>query len=274
MLAETLAALQTPGGWFTLVAGEPSGDRWIRVEDIVAGPALVERWLEDLLRRSAQGHRDVAASYLAAWLAGAVAEPVAAALQLHQCAWPVTAENLALRRHPDGWFDGLAVLGTEVRVVADDDDVAPLRELVAAELAALLAPTFDVVHAWAPYGRPGMWGSLADRIASDALQRARDGDRDGEASWHEAGRLIDALQARVPQLRVRPVLCDVPWSGGTAHLAVRGTCCLYYKVSGEPRDPHGASYCTSCPLRDDGDRRRRWATWLDEQTSHEPEPAA
>lgn len=273
MLAETLAALQPPNGWFTHVAGEPAGDRWVLVEDVVAGPALVERWLEELLDGSAHGHRDVAGSYLAAWLAGAIAEPVVAALQLHRCAWPVTADNLALRRHPEGWFDGLAVLRPELRVVADDD-VAPLRELVAAELAALLAPIFDVVHAWAPYGRSGMWGSLADGIAADALLRARDLGRDGQATWQEVGRLIDALAARVPQLRVRPVLCDVPWSGGITYLAVRGTCCLYYKVSGEPRDPHGASYCTSCPLRDDGDRRRRWATWLDEPTTHEPEPAA
>jgi hypothetical protein len=228
--------------------------------------------LDELLLHEAKGHRDVAASYLAAWLAGAVAEPVAAAVHWHRCAWPVMADNLAVRRHPDGWFDALAVLGTERREGADD--VAALRQLVAAELVALLSPIFQVVRGWAPYGTPGMWGSVADGIAADALHRARLEGCDGEAAWREAGLLIDALAARVPQLRVRPTLCEVPSSGGCSHLSVRGTCCLYYKVSGQPRDPFGESYCTSCPLRDDGDRRRRWAVWLDEQASHESEPVA
>lgn len=263
MLAETLAALDAPDGWFTHVAGEPSGDGWVRVADIVAGPDLIEGWLDELLLHEAKGHRDVAASYLSAWLAGAIAEPVAAAIDLHRCAWPVTADNLAVRRHPEGWFDALAVLGGERRAGAGD--VAALRQLVAAELVALLSPIFEVVRRWAPYGTAGMWGSVADGIAADALQRARLGGRDGAAAWRDAGALIDELAARAPQLRVRPGLCEVPWSGGSAHLSVRGTCCLYYKVSGQPRDPLGESYCTSCPLRDDGDRCRRWAAWLDEQ---------
>ncbi len=268
MLAETLAALDAPDGWFTLVAGEPSGDRWVRVAELVADPRLLEGWLDDLLTGEAKGHRDVAASYLTGWLAGAIADPVAAAVQLHRCAWPVTPDNLVVRRHPDGWVDGLAVLGPELRVAGDDR--AELRDRVAGELVALLSPIFEVARSWAPYGTFGMWGALADSVAADALQRARADGRDGEATWQEVSLLIDALAARARHLRVRPVLCAVPWSGGQSHLAVRGTCCLYYKVSGQPRDPVGESYCTSCPLRDDADRVRRWSTWLDEQV----EPAS
>jgi hypothetical protein len=272
MLGDVLAALDPSDGWFTHVAGMPTGDGWVSVDDLVTDPTLVEGWLEQLLDGEANGHRDVAASYLAAWLAGSIAEPVAAALHLHQCAWPVIPGNLAVHRHPDGWFDGLAVAGTELRRV--DGDIAVLRQAVADELVALLSPIFETVRRWAPYGTSGMWGSLADGIAADAVQRARSEGRDGRAAWIEAGLLIDALAARVPQLRVRPALCDVPWSGGEAHLSVRGTCCLYYKVSGQPRDPFGESYCTTCPLRDDGDRRRRWAAWLEDHVSPEPEPAS
>jgi ferric iron reductase protein FhuF len=273
MLAETLAALDPPGRWFTHVAGDPSGDAWVGVAAIVADPSIVERWLDDLLAGQARGHRDVAASYLAGWFSGSIGEPVAAAIDLHRCAWPVTADNLAVRRHRDGWFDGLAVLGPDLLVVPDDD-VAQLRAQVADELVALLTPIYAVMRAWAPYGSFGMWGSLADGLASGAMQRAKEDGRDGLAAWQEANLLIDALAARVPKLRVRPVLQRVPWSGGVSHQSVRGTCCLYYKVSGQPRDPFGESYCTSCPLRDEGDRCRRWATWLDEQASHEPEPAS
>lgn len=112
-LAETLAALDSPDGWFTHVAGAPSGDGWVRVADMSLTP-------------------------------------------------------------PEGWFDGLAVLGTALRVVPEEE-LATLREVVAPELVGLLMPIFETVRRWAPHGTAGMWGSLADGIAADALAAAMSG---------------------------------------------------------------------------------------------------
>jgi hypothetical protein len=128
-----------------------------------------------------------------------------------------------------------------------------------------MSPLFAAARRAAPFGTRGMWGALADGLATGALQRARQTGRDGEAAWREVELLIDAIAARVPKLRVRPAVSEVEWSGGLARFAVRGTCCLYFKVAGDDAASVGESYCANCPLRDDDDRRRRWAAWLDEQ---------
>lgn len=54
----------------------------------------------------------------------------------------------------------------------------------------------------------------------------------------------------------------VTWSGGEACLAMRGTCCLYFRTVADP-DPDGEGYCTSCPFVGEDRRRQRWSEWLE-----------
>lgn len=277
-LAATLKRIGGVDDWCRYVAGEPDGDGWFGIDRIHSDPALLRVWLAELIAGEAQGHREVAGSYLSAWLGGVIAGPVAVAVLNERRAWPVEAALLAVHRDPGGWFDGLAVRRSVLSVLADDPaaldpdsevlpDVAALHLQVAHGLVDVLEPLFTSIRASTPVGLPAMWGAVADAIASTTLAYARWHGRDGDTAWREATTLIDAVERVAPPLHARPALERVDWSGGLAHFAVRGSCCLYFRVSGCPRDPVGEGYCTSCPFRDGADRRRRWAGWLEQQTA-------
>lgn len=283
-LAATLSRVGAGQDWCRYVAGEPDGAGWFGLDRLQSDASLLHAWLDELVAGEAQGRREVAGSYLTAWLGGIIAGPVAAAVLGERRAWPVEAGVLAIHRNPGGWFDGLAVRPPALWVLPDDPaagdpdvhvvrDVAALHGRVAAGLVGVLGPLFGLLRGRARVGTPGMWGAVADAIAATALAQARQHGHDGDTTWRAASLLIDAVQRATPLLRARPTLERVEWSGGLAHFAVRGTCCLYFKVSGCPRDPSGDAYCTSCPFRDPADRRRRWAAWLDEQATVEPEVA-
>lgn len=282
-LADTLGRVGAGQDWCRYIAGEPAGEGWFGLDELQSDPGRLHRWLDDLVAGEAQGRREVAGSYLTAWLGGIVAGPVAAAVLTERRAWPMESGALSIHRDNGGWFDGLAVRRPSLLVLPDDpaagaadvcvvEDVAALHERVAAGLVGVLRPLFALLRGPARVGAPAMWGGVADAIAATALAQARHRSHDGAAAWHEADRLIDAVQRAAPAVRARPTVERVKWSGGLAHFAVRGTCCLYFKISGCARDPRGESYCTSCPFRDAADRRQRWAAWLEAQAN--PEPAA
>jgi hypothetical protein len=233
--ADALAALAERWPHVALVAGDPpGGGDWIGLDDLVAGPDL-DRIVRRLLDGEACGARDVAGSYLSAWLGLVLVEPPAAAWARDGRVWSLDPADLAVRPHALGWFDGYAVRGG-LRPV----DVATLAD----ELVALLTPVFAAVRARLPYGLSGMWGAMADGLAE-----------------HPA--LVDAVAARVPRLRARPRFQTVTWSGGTHRATVRGTCCLWYKVFPGDPDPAGEGYCVSCPYRTGDSRAAMIAGWLE-----------
>ena len=250
---------------------------WYELAELTAeGGALAAAWLDAMVAGAAGGHRDVAGSYLAAYLAEIVVEPVVTAVLGERRGWPVAPADLAVHRHADGWFDGLAVGATTIWVLPDDPlagrpgtvvhaDADALHDAVAAGLVAALGPWFAAVRAIAPYGRRGMWGGVADSIASGAMRMARADGNDQPTMWNAAAALIDRVSAHAPELRVRPGTESVTWSGGTALVPVKGTCCLYYKTYAGVPDRTGEGYCISCPLRRPASRGERWAAWLPQE---------
>jgi hypothetical protein len=283
-LAATLSRVAAGQDWCRFVAGEPGGPGWFGLDELHGDPALLHGWLDELLTGEAQGRREVAGSYLTLRLGAIVAGPLAVAVMTERRAWPVEAAALAIHRDPAEWFDGVAVRRPALCVLPDDpaaagpgvhvvSDVAALHQRVAAGLVAVLGPLFALLRRPARVGTPGMWGAVADAIAGAALSHDRRQGGNGDGAWRAANLLIDAVQRAAPLMRARPTLERVTWSSGVAHFAVRGTCCLFFKVSGCPRDPRGDAYCTSCPFRDAADRRQRWAAWLDAQAASEREAA-
>src|SRR5262245_33380114 len=109
-----------------IVHGEPAGSGWHRLDSVLADDALLDRWFADVLARHAPGHRDVAGSYLAAWLSGTIADAAVAALIGEGRTWPIDASTLAVHRHEEGWFDGVAVHDARLRVLPDDPDAGAL----------------------------------------------------------------------------------------------------------------------------------------------------
>ena len=257
----------------------PQGDGWHRLDEVVADERPVASWLAGLRERVTQGRGDVAGSYLAGWLGSLLVGAVATQLVGERRAWRIAPRSLAVRRHEGGWFDAIAVAPqpllvlpgdplaahSDVEVVADE---AALRDRVADDLVALLTPVFAHVRSHAPFGLGGMWGTIADAVADQTVQYLAAVGADAaavEAAWPRVVALTDALGARAPRLRARPSLVRIGWSGGVAHRTVRGTCCLYHKISGCDLEPTGEAFCVNCPKRDAADRERRWSAHLEAQ---------
>ena len=144
-----------------------------------------------------------------------------------------------------------------------------MRAAAADGLVAVFAPLADAVRARAPFGRRGMWGTLADHLAEVAVRRARERGRAPDVALAEAERLVDAVADRASDLRTRPRRQVVSTARGPETVVTKGTCCLIYKASARPGDRGaaagliGTAACTSCPLRSDEDRARRFVAYLD-----------
>lgn len=183
-------------------------------------------------------------------------------------------DNVAVHRHDDGWFDGVAVPGAPVAVLVDDFRVPQGGVEVVVERESLLAlvaqrvlgigAVFATIHADCPIGLPALWGGLADAVAAQALWLARLLDADREAAWRDAHTIIERLAGAQPLLRQRPQRFPVDYSGGQELFKVSGTCCLYYRTIEAP-DADGDGYCATCPLRTDTSRTRRLRAHLEDQ---------
>lgn len=278
VLSGTLAGMSDVGSGELIVAAEawpPPGERWIVLNDIVEIPGVVDSLIQDLLAGEARGRRDVAGSYLASWISGTAAGIAAGALITMGRAWPLPPQGIALHRHADGWFDGMALKNSTVWILPDDpaagspdavvfEDTKALGAALAAEVARVVEPVFAAVRTATRYPTRSMWGSLADGIAGTALWRGvRSGTAD-PALWDRAGAFLDRLEERTRLLRVRPNLAEIAWSGGVARLSVKGTCCLYFKTFEGVPDPCREGYCSSCPFRAPESRTEKWADWLEE----------
>lgn len=178
-----------------------------------------------------------------------------------------------MHRHDEGWFDLVAFETTRVFVTAADaaashpdavviDGPDQIR-LLARGLLDRLTLVLDAVRASAPFGRSGLWGSVADELAGAALGAARAAGTDAGDAWHLAQGAIDVIAEEWRWLRARPRLFTVTTSDGSSAFSVKGTCCLYYKTQLQPPDPCGDSYCNTCPFRDDHSRHRRLVASLD-----------
>lgn len=207
--------------WCSFVVGEPQGDGWVPVADLVADEAVIAGLLEDIRANVTQGRRDVAGSYLSSWLGSLLVGSLAAVVVAEGRGWALAPEGLAIHRNPGGWFDGVAVRPGSPQPFRADDVVA------------LLNPVFGHIRRHAAFGRAGMWGAVADGIADRVLRRAEQEDHPIDDAWAQARALTDEIAAREPLLRSRP------WLEGAT--VVAGTCCLYYKISADDR------YCGTCP---------------------------
>lgn len=278
VLAAMLARLDAADEDYCYVAGDPreaDGAGWCRLDEALHDGSFLDQWYRAILAGEAKGRRNVAGALLAAYLTDAITQTAFKAFTTEARIWPLHAEVLSVRFRPDGWFDGIAVRTTRIRVLPGDrdagdpdvevvEDDATLREIVADELVALAAPIFAAVRQRAPFGMPGMWGNFVDGIAAGVLWQGREPRPRGDtrAAYAIAAEVIDAIADRVPLIRARPRLDRIDWSGGTVWMAAKTACCLLYHTH---HRPPADAYCANCPLRSDDSRRATWASWLDQQ---------
>ncbi|GAB3730708.1 (2Fe-2S)-binding protein [Nocardiopsis nanhaiensis] len=139
-------------------------------------------------------------------------------------------------------------------VVARDED-EQLR-LAAEALFATFEPLLDTLHAHSRAGKRTLWGWVLDTLHFYMLNPARYLGQDAEQAWDLATRLGEAVVEAGAVTRKRPRLFPFAPGHPRGTWAVRGTCCFDYK--GDPE--HG--YCTTCPLKCDGERQEALSEWL------------
>jgi hypothetical protein len=234
--------------------------------------ALDDGWVAEQVDRLAEGSghgrrpRTVAVAYLAGGLSWAVAVPVTAMLVTEHVALDPAIGNVAVHVDQQGWPSRIALVRPRVTVLPGDlaagrpnFAVAPslgtLVESVADGLADAFAAIFAVVRRAGPYGISGMWGTLADDIASTVWLLHEHGStaRQLDHAWTVAEGIIDALQVRQPALRARPRRFHFSGATPPVDLPMRGTCCLYYRTPEAAADGDDGM-CTTCPRRTDEQR--------------------
>ncbi|HEY8546970.1 MAG TPA: hypothetical protein VIL36_18050, partial [Acidimicrobiales bacterium] len=240
---------------------------WVWLGDRLRDPAALDAWYRAELEGPAAGHRDLAGSLIVYRFAGSLAELVMGPRLDQRRVLVLTPDDLALQLAAGTRIDAVAATPSEVVVRADDPDAGRpgtrvvtddtgLAVAAATSLHAVFAPLAAAVRARAPFGLPGMWGTLADHVAEGALAWARDHGEPPEPAWRAADAVLDHLTAREPRLRVRPR----PHPAGRGLYADKGTCCLIYKVhpAATKAEQLAVAACTSCPLRSDADRHARF----------------
>lgn len=274
-LSETLARLDAGHDYCRFVAGRPAGadaEEWTSVRRLLDDATVLEGWFAEGLGVY-RDQADVAGSFLAGWLADVLLQGVAWSLAEDRRTWALDPDVMWVHRDPGGWFDGLAVAASTMRVLADDpragaDDVEirgdadELRHELACDAVAVLTPLFAAVRSLAPFGLRGMWGAAADGLGSGAAYAAFRGGADPAAAFDAAMRLVDDVASAGAGRMTRPTTHEVRYVGGDTVYVRKGTCCLWYKAAAEDVADTDR-YCTSCPLRDADDQRSRYARWLD-----------
>jgi hypothetical protein len=280
--AATVGRVDATRSW-RRVTTDAVGEDWVVLADRLADPAGLDAWYGAELAGTGRGHRDLAGALIVYRFAGSLAELVVGPLLEQQRAVVLAPERLSLRLAPNARIEALSVNRPEVAVLPSDPDAggpgtrvvadaAALRTVAVDGMLAVFTPLAEAVRARAPFGRRGMWGTLADHLADVALRRDRDRGRDGQAAWALATALIDELAARQPLLRARPQRHEVSCAAGSALFSTKGTCCLIYKTNMPTAAGSGgrvdarpwidADACTSCPLRPVDDREQRLVRYL------------
>lgn len=243
-------------------------DSWQRLSPDQVDSTL-DYWLAVLTAR--HGVRATAGSLLGeALIRAAILPPVAAMVLERRCPDP-SADNLAARLDEAGEFTRAAVLRPTIAVLASDPAAADAQSIVvddltgwwAARTAATLTPLLAGVRARAPFGLPGLWGAVADEIASITLWIGQLVDRPPLQLWAHAQQLFDALAPHAPVQMARPRPLPVEHPCGDKWFRARGTCCLFYRSKvAEGRAEE--RYCGSCPLRDAQSRQAHLYDYLSE----------
>jgi hypothetical protein len=254
---------------------------WLAVRDILDDDAHL---LTELHRRVMDGFHapaDTAATYLAGWLAGTVADAVGHCLGTASAGLIFDVDGLRFHLHRDAWVDRLVVDGARAvvpvghawagrpDVLVVDDVESMLGETVGA-LVAAVTPLVEACHRLAPIGRVGLWNEVGDSLGL-AL------DDGGRAD--ESVRLLLAAAVAVPGApwRAAPALRLVHDEMlGPTVVCHKGGCCLAYKCDrhedDDATDPDHAAYvarfgddaphyCNTCKFRDHDDSAARQLFW-------------
>jgi hypothetical protein len=234
----------------------PPAEAWWRLADAIADGRLAKRL--DVVADSV-GRRDVATAFFGGWAVAPLVQLMTAPALVDRDLVPARLDDVHLRAHPEGWFDGVALGG-----VHDVTHGGDLEARWARQAVAVLAPVIGAVHAAGErFGLRGLWGNaVVDRVVWTATDLAERGYGDAATLVRRAQDLLDALEPLAPVRLTRARTMAVAGPSGPVTFLVKSACCLLYRsVPDWSRSP--ADYCTGCPILPDDTRPPRWRAYLE-----------
>jgi hypothetical protein len=257
-------------------------DAWLRLGDLVADEAGPLVGLHRRVMTRYRAPADTAATYLAGWFAGIVADAVGHCLATAGAGLVVDADEVQFHQHRDGWVDRLSLQGVRAVVTHDHpwagrpdvvvvDDIASMLGDSVRALVAVVTPLVEACHGLASVGRVGLWNEVGDCLGL-AIDDAAPPDESACALLAAAVAVPGTPWKATPTLR----LVDDDTLGPTV-VRHKGGCCLAYKcdeVTGDVEDagPEVAAYiarfgddaphyCNTCRFREVDDSAARQLFW-------------
>lgn len=263
-VADLAAQLDGVAPWLSVRRGLPDGGGWARCSDVLADPGALTRWLEHVrreVRRSNAGWTPppvTPASYLMGWYLDVPAYTGGLAFGVARRVPRLDPGSLAVHRHPGGWPDGVALLGSRFACLPDDPDAGhPAADVVADEhaLAALLrdqvaahATAFHQVYRpEVKIGSRQRWGMLTD-VLDTALWTSGKEVGNEDRGVRDAALVLDGV--RPPFTSASRTYRLVDRRGRARWTRRRESCCFLFHVP-------GADACFTCPRVGDDERVER-----------------
>lgn len=286
-LATQLAAhFDSRGGALDNTDGSDTGD-WFGIEQLLADDGAILRGIYTRLMAEEELPGRGAATYLAGWIGGGLADAIGFALATAGAGFLAGGNGVRWHQHHTGWMDRVDLGDPRVVVPVGHEwsgqrgvdtvrDPQIVRELTVLTLVAVVTPIIDFCHSLTRVGRAGLWNEVGDALGTAvAFQPSIPVER----------AVVDFLAAAVRTAgvpwRSRPTLRIAESVIGPAYVAQKGGCCLAYTRPPPPplnldeleahyrtyleRFPQAEPerrYCSTCSLRDFTDCEARQLFWL------------
>jgi len=184
------------------------------------------------------GNPAMAASFFAAWWASPLAYVAIGAYFTMRTLPDISPENVSLRPHTTGAFDGINLLSPSPLLNCPANSQETAFQQIAEELCSHMDPLLTALRSRASIGRRTLSGALANTCAS-AYRRIGRNTGDIFRAYQEANAFFDATSSFFT-CRPQVTLTASPTGKFDVGL-IKGTCCLSFKRAEN-------SACTTCPL--------------------------
>jgi len=250
-----------------LAVRRAAGPGWVRCADVLADPGALPAWLDAVTAgvRATNGGWEppsvTPASYLMGWYLGIPAYAGGLAFGAARRVPDLDPASLAVRLHPGGWPQGLALLGDGFACLPDDPSAGHPAVTVVDGEAALAAVLRDRVaeHAAAFHaayvpdvkiGSLQRWGMLTDLLDTALWASGRDSGAE-EQGVADARLVLDGTYPPFTGPSRTYRLVDGAGRGMWARR--RESCCFLFRVP-------GTRACFTCPRVSDAERVQRATT--------------
>lgn len=240
-LAPAINAFNRGNGWYRAVLGRPDRSEWIRLADLSADAADIDRRLTQL-GAAYGGHVGYAGASLIQQVAHPLISLTAWCTLLSTVIPDIAPDSVWLRQHPQGLFDRVAVSGDSVMVGVPDKSATKIGPMIVASLS----PLIESIRAVRKIGAAGLWHGVSDLIARTFIGAAAT-----LGSVETGAAAAEAILTTAPdEIRITP-RWHIERSTGM-WFSLRSVCCLAYTGT-------SGLYCDTCPLLDESEIATRLA---------------